>query len=216
MIRKTAIMKKRKTRETSNKKAAISWTGAAIITAAVLLTAALAVSCTADYSPKPQGYFRIDFPERSYAVYDGQCPYSFSYPSFAVISGDTGRTAQPCWINIDFPGFGGRLHISYKKVDGNLAEYAEDSRKLAFKHTVMADAIDERMFVNEKDRVYGVLYDIKGNSASALQFYLTDSSRHFFRGALYFNVQPNKDSLAPVIDYFREDILYLIETFAWK
>jgi gliding motility-associated lipoprotein GldD len=72
------------------------------------------------------------------------------------------------------------------------------------------------MFINEKERVYGILYDIKGNSASSLQFYLTDSSRHFFRGALYFNVQPNKDSLAPVIDYFREDIIYLIETFSWK
>ena len=188
----------------------------AAILLVIVLTITLPMSCTADYSPKPQGYFRIDFPERSYAVYDGQCPYTFSVPSFAQISGDTGSASQPCWINIDFPGYRGRLHISYKEVDGNLDNYTEDSRKLAFKHTVMADAIDERRFVNQKDRVYGVLYDIKGNSASALQFYLTDSSRHFFRGALYFNVQPNKDSLAPVIDYFREDILYLIETFAWK
>jgi gliding motility-associated lipoprotein GldD len=178
--------------------------------------AALLSACSTDYSPRPRDYFRIDFPERLYEVYEDDCPFMFSYPSFAVISRDTGRTSQLCWLNIDFPGYRGRLHISYKEVDENIAEYTEDSRKLAFKHAVKADAIDESMFINEKERVYGILYDIKGNSASSLQFYLTDSSNHFFRGALYFNVQPNKDSLAPVIDYFREDIINLIETFSWK
>jgi gliding motility-associated lipoprotein GldD len=178
--------------------------------------AAAAVSCSGDFSPKPRGYFRIDFPERSYTHYDGGCPYSFSYPSFATVSSDAGRNTQPCWINIDFPGYRGRLHISYSEVNNNLVDFMEDSRKLAFKHSVKADAIDEHMFVNEERNVYGTLYEISGNSASALQFFLTDSSRHFFRGALYFNVQPNKDSLAPVIGHFREDIIHLIETFAWK
>ncbi len=173
-------------------------------------------SCTGDYYPKPRGYFRIDFPEKSYVLYEGNCPYSFSYPSYATISEDDSRIAQPCWINIDFPGYNGRLHISYKTVDNNLVEYLEDTRNLAFKHTVKADAIDESLFFFDEKKVYGVLYEIKGNSASALQFFLTDSNRHFFRGALYFNVQPNKDSLAPVIDYFKEDILHMIETFAWE
>ncbi|MFP4366719.1 MAG: gliding motility lipoprotein GldD [Bacteroidales bacterium] len=174
------------------------------------------VSCQGEYSPKPRGYFRIDFPERSYRTYESECPYSFEYPAYAEITRDESRIAQPCWINIDFPGYRGRLHISYMEVDDNLVEYMEDSRKLAFKHSVKADAIDERMFVDRKNDVYGVLYDIKGNSASALQFFLTDSSRHFFRGALYFSVKPDKDSLAPVIDYFREDVLHLVETFAWE
>jgi gliding motility-associated lipoprotein GldD len=182
----------------------------------VVVAMASLSACSTDYSPKPRDYFRIDFPERLYEVYEDDCPFRFSYPSFAVVSRDTGRLSQSCWLNIDFPGYRGRLHISYKEVNENIAEYAEDSRKLAFKHTVKADAIDESMFINEKERVYGILYDIKGNSASSLQFYLTDSTSHFFRGALYFNVQPNKDSLAPVIDYFREDIINLIETFSWK
>jgi gliding motility-associated lipoprotein GldD len=140
------------------------------------------LSCSSDYSPRQRGYFRIDFPQKSYVAYEGDCPYSFKYPEFASISEDESRMAQPCWINIDFPRFRGRLHISYMEVDDNLVEFMEDSRKLAFKHTVKADAIDERMFINHENRVYGVLYDIKGNSASALQFFLTDSSRHFFGG----------------------------------
>jgi gliding motility-associated lipoprotein GldD len=173
-------------------------------------------ACSGDYSPRPRGYFRVDFPERDYILYEGNCPYSFMYPGFSEITSDDSRVAMPCWINIDFPQFRGRLHISYIPVDNNIVEMMEDSRKLAFRHAIKADAIDEKLFINEQERVYGVLFDIKGNSASALQFFLTDSTRHFFRGALYFNVQPNKDSLAPVIDYFREDILHLIETFTWN
>jgi gliding motility-associated lipoprotein GldD len=174
-------------------------------------------SCsTNDYNPKPRGYFRIDFPERNYTRYETDCPYSFMYPGFADISEDDSRIAEPCWINIDFPEYRGRLHISYKSVESDLVDLMEDSRKLAFRHSVKADAIEERLFINDKEKVYGVMFDISGNSASAIQFFLTDSTSHFFRGALYFNVHPNKDSLAPVIDYFREDILYLIETFAWK
>lgn len=173
-------------------------------------------ACTGDYSPRPRGYFRIDFPERSYVRYEGNCPYSFMYPAFAGISEDDSRNTRPCWINIDFPEYNGKIHISYMPVEGNLVEYMEDARKLAFRHTVKADAIDESMFVNHEDNVYGILYDISGNTASALQFFLTDSSDHFFRGALYFHVHPNRDSLDPVIDYLREDILHLIETFTWE
>ncbi len=186
-----------------------------VIHSVIVIIIASALSCAGDYSPKPRGYFRIDFPEREYKTYSGDCPFTFSYPAFAVIS-DDGRLAEPCWLNIDFPGYDGRLHISYGAVDGNLVDYLEDARKLAFRHTVKADAIDERMFINRADNVYGVLYDIHGNTASAVQFFLTDSASHFFRGALYFNVQPNRDSLAPVIDHFREDIIHLMETFAWK
>jgi gliding motility-associated lipoprotein GldD len=184
-----------------------------IVLSIIIITA---ISCEGDYSPRPTGYFRIDFPEKSYTLFESDCPYTFMYPEFARIVRDVGGDTRPCWLNIDFPGYNGRLHISYMEVNNNLVEYLEDSRKLAFKHSVKADAIDERVFVNNEERVYGTLYDIKGNSASAVQFYLTDSSRHFFRGALYFSVQPNRDSLAPVIEYFRDDILYLIESFSWN
>ncbi len=173
-------------------------------------------SCGADYSPKPEGYFRIDFPDRDYTVYENDCPFIFEYPSFATISYETGESAEPCWLNIDFPGYKGRLHLSYKEVEGDINVFIEDARKMAYKHTVKAEAIDESMFFDHDKNVYGVLYDIKGEVASSVQFFVTDSTDHFLRGALYFNVQPNKDSLAPVIDYFREDIVNLMETISFE
>jgi gliding motility-associated lipoprotein GldD len=92
----------------------------------------------------------------------------------------------------------------------------EDARSLAYKHTVKADAIDERIFSNSEKKVYGVLYDIRGNSASSIQFFLTDSTKHYIRGALYFRVEPNKDSLAPAVDFFTKDVIEFIESFEWK
>ena len=120
-------------------------------------------------------------------------------------------------MNIDYPEFQGRLHLSYFAVNDNVEQYIEDSRSLAYKHTVKAEAINERLFIKDEARIYGLLYEIEGvSTASSVQFYLTDSTAHFLRGALYFNVAPRNDSLAPVINFIKEDIYHLMETFEWK
>jgi gliding motility-associated lipoprotein GldD len=181
---------------------------------AILLLSLLC--CKRHYTPKPAGYLRIDFPEKTYQIYNSSCPFTFEYPLYGKIIADTSRIAEPCWINIEFPSFGGKIHISYKPVRNNVNVYIEDSRTLAYKHTVKADAISETLYTNDEKKVYGLLYQIKGDAASSVQFYLTDSTRHFLRGSLYFNVQPNADSLAPVIGFFMEDIMHLVETLEWK
>ena len=184
-----------------------------ILPLTVILTT---TGCQRTYTPKPEGYLRIDFPEKAYRLFDSACPYSFEVPVYAYVVPDTDRFSEPYWVNIDFPRFDGKIHISYKKVRNNLDRYTEDSRTLAYKHSIKADAIKETLYGNDSSHVYGILYEIKGNAASSLQFFVTDSTRNFLRGSLYFNVQPNKDSLAPVISFFREDIINLMETVRWK
>jgi len=172
--------------------------------------------CKRHYTPKPSGYLRIDFPEKAYQIYNSSCPFTFEYPLYGIIIPDSSKISEPCWMNIEFPQFGGKIHISYKPVRNNVNIYIEDSRTLAYKHTVKADAIRETLYTDDEKKVYGLLYEISGDAASSIQFYLTDSIRHFLRGSLYFNVQPNADSLAPVIDFFMEDIMHLVETLEWK
>lgn len=181
-----------------------------------LLLMLIVPACQPSYTPKPRGYIRIDFPAKEYVLFDSVCPYTFEYPSYGKIVPDTDYNTEPCWINIEFPDFKGTIHISYKDVNHNLNDFIEDSRELTYKHTIKADAIKETVYTNPEQKVHGILYDIKGNAASSIQFYLTDSNTHFLRGSLYFNVQPDKDSLAPVISFFREDIIHLVESFAWK
>jgi gliding motility-associated lipoprotein GldD len=173
--------------------------------------------CNQDYAPKPRGYFRIDLPEKDYIRFDSTFPYSFEYPSYATILPDTRTSSEPYWMNIDFPRFHGRIHISYKPVHENLNEYLEDARTFVVKHIPKADAIDDSLIYRPDSKVYGLIYYIGGTqAASPCQFFVTDSSSRFVRGALYFNITPNNDSLAPVIQYIEEDIRHLIKTFRWK
>lgn len=170
------------------------------------------VSCGKNYSPRPYGYFRIDLPEHRYTTFDNSYPYTFQMSEHATII----PRKETYWMDIYYPGFKARLHCSYKTVNRNFQELSEDTRSLVYKHAIRADAITEMPFENPQAKVYGILYDITGNSASPLQVVLTDSTRHFFRAALYFNAVPNGDSIAPVVGYFREELRQLVETFEWK
>jgi len=177
---------------------------------------ALMIGCNSSPIPKSRGFFRLDFPKKQYQLFDTTFPYKFQYPIYGKVLNDNQAGAEKYWINIDFSKYKARIHISYKSVNGNIDKLIEDVRTLAYKHTIKADAINEKVFINKERSVYGILYDIKGNAASSYQFYVTDSVKHFLRGALYFNVHPNKDSLSPAVDFFGKDMTYLIETLEWK
>lgn len=174
-------------------------------------------ACKSDYMPKPRGYYRIDFPEKQYRTFDSSVyPFVFQMPVYAKISSVNAGETQGTFLNVDFPNYNARIHLTYMDITGNLDLMIEDAFTMAYKHTQKAESIDESVFVNDEKHVYGLLYDIKGNSASSVQFFMTDSVAHYLRGALYFNCQPNKDSLAPAIDFFKQDVVAMIETLRWK
>lgn len=183
----------------------------------IIISTIVFFSCSNEnYTPKPNAYMRIDLPQKDYLHYKSNLPYTFDYPSYGIIKPDTDKNTEPYWINIEFPQYNGKIHLSYKKLENNLSKYIEDSRKMAYKHTIKAEAIDEILIMHDSSKVYGILYDIKGNTASSVQFFLTDSTKNFLRGALYFNASPNKDSLAPVIEFFKADVTQLINTLNWN
>ena len=168
--------------------------------------------------PKPRGYFRIDMPEKAYRSFDTNFPYTFEYPVYAEITPDPYAPEEPYWINVNFPDFRGQLHLSYKILnDTNLIGYLEDSRNFVVKHIPKASAINDSLIYDMDRTLYGIFYEIKGvGAASPFQFFVTDSTSHFVRGALYFTVRPNNDSLAPVIDFLEKDIDRMLRTFRWK
>ncbi len=184
----------------------------------ILFATFLFCSCDDDepiYSPKPKGYSRINFPKKEYRLYDSICPYAFEIPLYARI-GKKNDCVEPCCLNIEFPQFKATLYMGYRAVKNNLATYLDDSHYFANKHQVKATGLDEIAILRSNAKVYGLLFDISGNTASSLQFYMTDSTNHFLRGSLYFNSIPNIDSLQIVVDFLKKDILHLINTASWK
>ena len=128
---------------------------------------------------------------------------------------DRSRDAQPCWMDINFPQFNARIHLSYMPIHSpeRFNELVEDARTFAFNHTVRATAIDQQRISRPEAGVYGLKYEIKGNAASGIQFFVTDSTNHYLRGALYFNERPRINSIQPVIDFIKADIDSLINSF---
>lgn len=173
-------------------------------------------ACKKEYTPKPRGYFRIDFPEKTYHALKQDLPYSFEIADYSEARSMSTGHADSSWITISTPKNKADLHLSYAQLNNDLKKHLEESRRLAYDHSIKADAIEERLFVNPDKSVYGTIYSIEGHAASPIQFYLTDSSRHFLRGALYIREVPNIDSIRPVIDFLRPDIIHLIETTSWK
>lgn len=192
----------------------------AVISAAF---SALLFSCHGDYTPKPQAYPRVIFPERKYEMFNpAECPFKFEKPVYTQISRDTlyfGKklNSDQCWLNVYFPMFNGAVNLTYKDINDtmNLEHLVEDAHKLAFKHTKKANYIDE-IKIDNAHGVGGILYDLGGDAASNVQFFLTDSNKHFIRGALYFYNPPNADSMAPVLNFVKADLKQMLKTFEWK
>jgi gliding motility-associated lipoprotein GldD len=190
----------------------------ALLVSAIALLGTWGCQNEPNYAPKPRGYARIYFPKRTYKEFTGGCPFHFTYPGYAVIEPDKSPGAKPCWINLQMPQFNGTLHLSYQPVTSKKVfdELVEDAHTFAFKHTVKATSIDEGTIRYPDRKVYGIYYTIEGNAASSAQFFLTDSSHHYLRGALYFNTAPKLDSIKPVLDFVKKDMAVLIKSLAWQ
>lgn len=170
----------------------------------------LMVSC-AEYTPKPRGYFRL---EPTQAVYLKLPVSDLSY-SFSISEKVTVELPeeQQGWINLNYPEFNATVYCSYLPVEGKLTELTDETLKLVER---MGQPFNASAYENPDTRVYGIFFDINGDIASPIQFYLTDSLSHFFRGALYYHAIPNTDSIAPMTDYLRKDMIELVQTFSWK
>ncbi len=176
---------------------------------------------TAVYSPKPRMYPKVHFPEKGFSFFDTTlCNFSFKYPSYGKIIQKNyifeDRPAHPCWFDIQMDSLNATLHCSYIPINNknNLSQLVTDAFKIVDEHNIKANYRRENIIENET--VKGIQFDIEGPVASAYQFYLTDSEKHFFRAALYLNSKVNPDSTQIVLDFIKKDLDSLVTSFSWK
>jgi gliding motility-associated lipoprotein GldD len=200
----------------------------------------LSIACNSNYTSRKKGYFNIDLPKHEYQVFNNQdFPYSFEYPMYATVIQDSSyfdsTPENNYWINLDFPDFNARLFMSYKII-GGMAPYkikqsdgsykdslgvnqfdlmVNDAFNLTNKNDVIASSIKDSLIRNQYG-ISGVFFKVGGNAATASQFFLSDTTKNFIRGALYFDATPNADSLRPVQEFLRKDLEHLISTFKFK
>ncbi len=192
---------------------------------AVLATLLLALAACTEYVPvpKPRAYPRVIYPEKVYQPFrETYCNFTFEAPRYATIERDTTffdeKPRSDCWFNIAVPELNAKIYCSYYPVTGRarLDELVQDAFTMAQKHNIKASYIEEIPVHRSNDRVHGIIFSIEGAAASSYQFFLTDSTQNFLRGALYFNAQARPDSLAPVLAFMRQDVNHLVETLVWR
>lgn len=169
------------------------------------------IACKENVIPKPSAQLRLDYDQAIHIPFESDCPFGFDYNS------DTRLTVkEECNLVINYPKMKASVFITYKKIDKNLESLLRDAQKLTYEHVIKADDIIEQPFINPKDKVYGMFYQVGGNAATNAQFYATDSTKHFITGSMYFYAKPNFDSILPAAHYLKNDIQLMMETLFWK
>lgn len=187
-----------------------------IFTVAITFSALL--SCEEVYLPKPKGYNRIDLPVPKYQILPDTFPYTFQFSAYSELSRDDSEIAEPYWINLTYPEFDAIVQITYKSLvdpKNKPQVLLNEAFELAMKHNVKAYGIEESLIQIPNGQVASVT-ELEGEVPTQFQFFTSDSTHHFFRGALYFNTATKNDSLAPVIEYIKKDMMYLLNSFEWK
>lgn len=172
---------------------------------------ACVIGCKDDVLPKPKAFLSLNYPEPKYMYFDKTCGYSFEYNTIGRVE-DKGN----CNFHIVYPNLKATVYLNYRPVNKNIDILLRDAQKLTYEHVVKADEITEQPFVNDKHKTYGMFYEVGGNAASQTQFYLTDSTRHFLMGSIYFYAKPNFDSVLPAAHYIKNDLRMLMESLKWK
>tara|TARA_B110000046_G_scaffold178592_1_gene206636 strand:+ start:381 stop:962 length:582 start_codon:yes stop_codon:yes gene_type:complete len=176
------------------------------------------LSCSSPSIPRPEGYFRIELPKTDFKKSDGLCGYEFEIPLYSIVEDVKSSQKDVCWYNVRFPTFNARLHCTDMMLDNNLDVLIQEAQDLVFSHDHKANGIRRIRVVNEQTKggARGVLYHLEGPVATPIQFFVTDSTKHFLRGSLYFDNKPNPDSTAPVIDRLLSDVEHFMRTVSWE
>lgn len=168
-------------------------------------------ACKEDVTPKPSAQLRLEYKEAYHIPLVSNCDFEFSYNSETRLT-----IKEGCNMVLNYPKLKASVFISYKSIDENLETLLRDAQKLTYEHVIKADDIIEQPFINPKDKVYGMFYQVGGNAATNAQFYATDSTKHFLTGSMYFHAKPNFDSILPAAHYLKNDMQYIMETLKWK
>ncbi len=171
----------------------------------------IASSCGGDTLPKPKALLSLEYPKAQYAATKSPCSYTFQKNMLGSV-----QFQDNCNATIEYPRLNGTLFLTYRSVADNINTLLQDAQKLTYEHTRKADNILEEKYINKQQGVYGMFYDVSGNAASQSQFYVTDSTKHFITGSIYFNAKPNYDSIFPAAAYLKNDIRHLMETIKWS
>ena len=173
----------------------------------------LCLACESNWLPKPPGYNRIELPRHEYQRLEQGYPYQLDFSTHSRVEADSFNLGEKEWINLNYKEFGAKVHLTYKKIDQStdFKTLSNDAFNLTAKHQIKAYGIEEAILLTPNGYV-AVVAELSGEVPTQFQFFVTDSTSNFLRGAVYFNSALKNDSLAPIIEYIKLDMAHLINS----
>ena len=172
-------------------------------------------SCNETNLPKQNGFLRIEFKEPYYSIYEEtDTLFNFYYNSGSTDLDQIGNSQ----FLFDYNDLNLSLNLSFYNIEGSqdLEKKSRDFSLILDTHTKKSNGVILREYDNNNRRIFGKLYEIKGDVASPIQFYLTDSISNFISGSVNLKFKSNYDSIYPSIQYVKNDILVLFESINWN
>ncbi len=190
---------------------------------AIIFVVYIMLGCTSNPPvPKPRTYPRMVLPERAQVTINlVECPFIFDFPDYGRINRNktffNESTPHACWFDLNMEAFNANLFISYHaiKTRKDFDQLVRDTYKITDQINKRSDYMEEIRMRNENG-VSGMKFEFEGAAASPIHFYLSDTTMHFVKGALYYNNSVRPDSLAPATRFIKEDIDRMLASFQWK
>lgn len=176
----------------------------------LIFLSSLLLACQDEVLPKPPAYLRLDFDNNPSEKYEASC-FNFNKNTSSNI-----KKEKDCSLELHYPKHKATIYLTYKPVTKNIDILLRDAQKLTYEHVIKADEIEERPYINRQRKAYGMFYNVTGNAATNTQFYITDSTKHFLLGSLYFYAKPNYDSIYPAVEYIKKDMVKIMESIHWQ
>lgn len=180
-----------------------------------ILLICLCWSCQDVNVPKPKAYLSLEYPNANYQNIEPQLPFTFDKNKLSTVE-TISKNKKKLGLNLNYPSLNATVYLTYNTLNNNLKNYISEAESITQKHSKIAREVSERVFKNEQTNVYGKLFDLKGPVASQIQFFVSDTKKHFISGALYFSARPNYDSIFPAVDYVKNDVIRIMESLQWK
>ena len=168
--------------------------------------------CTQNFQPKTKAFNKIYLQKPSYNKLLVNNNYSFERNEITKKS----ENKEYSWLNLSYFNQSAVVLLTYKKINSakHLESLINESFKLISKHQNKASSIVETEIKTLNNKTAKII-DIKGEVPTPFQFIITDSTENFMRAALYFEKPIKGDSLVPVVDYIKRDMLHILNTLSW-
>ncbi len=175
------------------------------------------------FVPRPRMYPYVDLPQPKYGWMKEKkdCGFVFRKSNLSTIESRTtffkDTLLHDCWFDLVYPEMEARVHFTYYPIGAAhpFQDLVSESFQMVYEHSSIASRIDENPIIQNGEEA-GMSFELKGPVASPYQFFLSDTTDHFIRAALYFNSRPNPDSIAPILAYIRADLDTLVKSFEWQ